>query len=148
MSYADLRTMPTVPAMVQVIGIVEGGKVGIVAGGGHASDTECLEVRSVTKRSPTARPYADRIPRVPVGPLASTVLEECSEWLAAQGYSPGSAAGVVNLLGRLSLWMREVGAGVDDIERGSARPVRRGGALARLRVRHGEELRWARCDGS
>jgi len=47
--------------------------------------------------------------------LASTVLEECSQWLAAQGYSPGSAAGVVNLLGRLSLWMQEVGAGVDDL---------------------------------
>ena len=70
----------------------------------------------MTKRSPTARPHADRIPRVPVGPLAPTVLGECSRWLAAQGYSPGSAAGIVNLLGRLSLWMREVGAGVDDID--------------------------------
>lgn len=69
----------------------------------------------MTKRSPTARPHADRIPRVPVGPLAPTVLGECSEWLAAQGYSPGSAAGIVNLLGRLSLWMREVGADVDDV---------------------------------
>jgi integrase len=69
----------------------------------------------VTKRSPTARPHADRIPRVPVGPLAPTVLGEFRGWLAAQGYSPGSAAGIVNLLGRLSLWMHEVGAGVDDI---------------------------------
>lgn len=69
----------------------------------------------MTKRSPTARPYADRIPRVPVGPLAPMVLDECSQWLAAQGYLPGSAAGVLNLLGRLSLWMREVGAGVDDV---------------------------------
>ncbi len=69
----------------------------------------------MTKRLLTARPYADRVPRVPVGPLAPTVLEECSQWLAAQGYSPGSAGGVVNLLGRLSLWMREVGAGVDDV---------------------------------
>ena len=70
----------------------------------------------MTKRSPTARPHADRIPRVPVGPLAPTVLSECSGWLASQGYSPGSAAGIVNLLGRLSLWMRVVGAGVDDID--------------------------------
>lgn len=69
----------------------------------------------MTKRSPTARPHADRIPRVPVGPLAPTVLDECRGWLAAQGYSPGSAAGIVNLLGRLSLWMRQVGAGVGDI---------------------------------
>lgn len=69
----------------------------------------------MTKRSPTARPYVDRVPRVPVGPLAPMVLEECSQWLAARGYSPGSAAGILNLLGRLSLWMREVGAGVDDI---------------------------------
>jgi site-specific recombinase XerC len=70
----------------------------------------------VTKRSPTARPRADRIPRVPVGPLAPRVLGECSQWLAAQRYSPGSAAGIVNLLGRLSLWMGVVGAGVDDID--------------------------------
>lgn len=69
----------------------------------------------MTKRSPTARPHADRIPRVPVGPLAPTVLEQCRGWLAAQGYSPGSAAGIVNLLGRLSLWMQQVGAGVDDV---------------------------------
>lgn len=32
------------------------------------------------------------------------------------GYSPGSAAGIVNLLGFLSLWMQQVGAGVDDID--------------------------------
>lgn len=70
----------------------------------------------MTKRSPTARPHADRIPRVPVGPLAPMVLEESSEWLAAQGYSSRSAAGIVNLLERLSSWMREVAAGVDDID--------------------------------
>lgn len=69
----------------------------------------------MTKRSPTARPYADRIPRVPVGPLAPMVLGECRSWLSGQGYSPGSAAGIVNLLARLSLWMQGVGAGVDDI---------------------------------
>ena len=69
----------------------------------------------MTKRSPTARPHADRIPRVPVGPLVPMV-EECSGWLTAQGYSPGSAAGIVNLLKRLSLWMRDVGAGVDEID--------------------------------
>ena len=67
-------------------------------------------------RSPTARSYPDRIPRVPVGPLAPTVLGECSSWSIGQGYSPGSAAGIVNLLERLSLWMRAVGAGVDDID--------------------------------
>ncbi|MEI2785472.1 MAG: hypothetical protein V9E82_07200 [Candidatus Nanopelagicales bacterium] len=33
-----------------------------------------------------------------------------------QGYSPGSAAGVVNLVERLSLWMQVVDAGVDDID--------------------------------
>jgi site-specific recombinase XerD len=70
----------------------------------------------VTKRSPTARSYPDRVPRIPVGPLAPTVLGECSAWLVAQGYSPGSAAGIVNVLGRLSLWMRTVGAGVEDID--------------------------------
>lgn len=85
-------------------------------GRGHASGTECLEVVSVTKRSPTARPHAERVPRVPVGPLAPTVLGECAGWLAGQGYSPGSAAGIVNLLARLSLWMREVGAGSVDID--------------------------------
>ena len=69
----------------------------------------------MTKRSPTARPHADRVPRVPVGPLAPTVLGECRRWLAAQGYSPRSGAGIVNLLGRLSLWMREVGAEVDEL---------------------------------
>lgn len=70
----------------------------------------------MTKRSSTARPYADRVPLVPVGPLAPVVVEECRGWLAGQGYSPGSAAGVLNLLGRLSLWMQEVGVGVDDID--------------------------------
>ncbi|OLT20868.1 hypothetical protein BJF81_15835 [Ornithinimicrobium sp. CNJ-824] len=70
----------------------------------------------MTKRSPTARPSADRIPRVPVGPLAPTVLEEGRRWLDRQGYTPATAAGVVNLLVRLSVWMEEVGAEVDDID--------------------------------
>jgi integrase len=70
----------------------------------------------VTKKSPTARRYADRIPRVPVGPLAPTVLDECSHWLTAQRYSPRSAAGIVNLVARLSGWMEQVGAGVDDVD--------------------------------
>lgn len=70
----------------------------------------------MTKRSSTARSYPVRIPRVAVGPLAPTALAECSAWLVAQGYSQGSAAGIVNVLGRLSLWMQEVGAGVDDID--------------------------------
>lgn len=69
----------------------------------------------MTKRSPTARPHADRIPLVPAGPLAPTVLGECTDWLAAQGYSPGSAAGIVNLLKRMSLWMQQVDAAVDDL---------------------------------
>ena len=72
----------------------------------------------MTKRSLTARPYADRVPRRPVGPLAPTVLRDSTCWLAAQGYSPGSAAGVVNLLGRLSLWMRDVDADLDDLDEG------------------------------
>lgn len=72
----------------------------------------------MTKRSSTARSYPVRIPLVAVGPLAPTVLGECSAWAAAQGYSRGSAAGIVNLLERLSWWMREVGAGVDDIDEG------------------------------
>src|SRR5262245_8425840 len=71
---------------------------------------------SVTKRSSTARSYPVRIPRVAVGPLAPTVLGECSAWSAAQGYSQGSAAGIGNLLERLSAWMQEVDAGVDDID--------------------------------
>lgn len=70
----------------------------------------------MTKRSATARPHADRVPLVPVGPLAPTVLDECRRWLAGQGYAPGSAAAVVNLVARLSLWMQEVGAGIDDID--------------------------------
>lgn len=44
------------------------------------------------------------------------VLEACSDWLTAQGYSPGSAAGIVNLLARLSLWMHAVDAAVDDLD--------------------------------
>ena len=57
----------------------------------------------MTKRSPTARSYPVRVPRVPVGPLAPMVLGECSGWLAGLGYSPGSAAGVVNVLGTAEL---------------------------------------------
>jgi len=41
------------------------------------------------------------------------VLGQCSGWLAGLGYSPGSAAGVVNVLERLSWWMQLAGAGVD-----------------------------------
>jgi integrase len=48
--------------------------------------------------------------------LTPTVLGECSSWLSAQGYSPGSAAGIVNVLERLSAWMQVVGAGVGDID--------------------------------
>lgn len=70
----------------------------------------------MTKRPSTARSYPVRIPRVAVGPLAPTVLGECSAWSAAQGYSLGSAAGFVSLLTRLSMWMEEVGAGVDDLD--------------------------------
>lgn len=70
----------------------------------------------MTKRSPMARPYPVRVPRVPVGPLAPVALDECSQWLTAKGYSPGSAAAVVNLAGRLSMWMQRVGAGIDDID--------------------------------
>jgi site-specific recombinase XerD len=70
----------------------------------------------VTKRSPTARPYPVRVPRVAVGPLAPVVLGRCSEWMAGLGYSPGSAAGVVNVLARLSGWMQLAGARVDDID--------------------------------
>lgn len=70
----------------------------------------------MTKRSSAARSYPVRSPRVAVGPLAPTVLGECSAWATAQGYSPGSAAGIVNLLTRLSVWMGEVGAEVDDID--------------------------------
>lgn len=69
----------------------------------------------MTKRSATARSYPVRIQRLSVGPLAPTVLDECSRWFAAQGYSPGSAAGAVNLAQRLSAWMQEDGAGVGEI---------------------------------
>lgn len=69
----------------------------------------------MTKRSPTARPSVERIPQVRVGPLAPSVLAECSSWLAGQGYSPGSAAGIVNLLARLSVWMQAEDAGLEDI---------------------------------
>ncbi len=70
----------------------------------------------MTKRSPTARPYPVRVPRVPVGPLAPVVLDACSLWLTAKGYSSGSAAAVVNLVQRLSMWMQTVDAAVDDID--------------------------------
>ena len=69
----------------------------------------------MTKRSPTARPYPVRVARVPVGPLTPVVLDECSQWLTAKGYSSGSASAVMNLGLRLSMWMQTVGAGVDDI---------------------------------
>lgn len=62
----------------------------------------------MTKRSSTARSYPDRIPRIAVDPLAPTVLGECSAWSAAQEYSPGSAAGMGNVLARVSMWMQEV----------------------------------------
>ena len=70
----------------------------------------------MTKRSATARSYPVRVPRLPVGPLAPRVLDECSRWFAAKGYSPGSAAGAVNLAQRLSAWMQEVGVGVGEID--------------------------------
>lgn len=70
----------------------------------------------MTKRSPLARPYPDRVARVPVGPLALTMLGECSSWLSARDYSPGSAAGIVNVLSRLSAWMLAVGAEVVDLD--------------------------------
>lgn len=70
----------------------------------------------MTKRSATARPYPVRIQRLPVGPLSPTVMDECRLWFEAKGYSPGSAAGALNLAQRLSAWMQEIGAGVDDID--------------------------------
>ena len=70
----------------------------------------------MTKRSATARSYPVRVPKVSVGPLAPMVLEECSRWFAAKGYSPGSTAAVVNLAKRFSAWMQEVGAGVGEID--------------------------------
>lgn len=70
----------------------------------------------MTKRSSTARPYPVRVLQVSVGPLVPMVLGECSQWLARLGYSPGSAAGVVNVLERLSWWMQLVGAGIGDID--------------------------------
>ena len=69
----------------------------------------------MTKRSATARPYPVRIPQESAGPLAPAVLDECRRWFAAKGYSPGSAAGAVNLAKRLSAWMQEIGAGVGEI---------------------------------
>lgn len=70
----------------------------------------------MTKRSATARPYPVRIQRVPLGPLVPTVLDECRRWFAAKGYSPGSAAAAVNVAQRLSAWMEEAGAGIDEID--------------------------------
>lgn len=69
----------------------------------------------MTKRSLTARPHAERIPRVPVGPLAPVVLDECRKSLSERGYSRQSAAGIVNLAARLSLWMHGAGVGVGAI---------------------------------
>lgn len=69
----------------------------------------------MTKRSASARSYPVRVPRLPVGPLAPVVLDECARWFSAKGYSRGSAAGAVNLAQRLSAWMQEVDAGVGDI---------------------------------
>ena len=50
-------------------------------------------------------------PRVPVGPLAPRLLGECSDWMAAQGYSPGSAAGIMSLLVRMTGGCRKPGQG-------------------------------------
>ena len=69
----------------------------------------------MTKRSPTARPHVEPIPRVPAGPLASSVLAECRTWMTEQGYAQGSASNIVNLLARLSLWMQTESADIDDI---------------------------------
>src|SRR5699024_11124258 len=52
----------------------------------------------------------------PVGPLAPRVIDESKIWLAERGYSPRSASAIMCLLKRLSVWMREVGAEVDDID--------------------------------
>ena len=70
----------------------------------------------MTKRSPFARSYPDRIGRVAVGPLVPTVLGECSSWLSAQSYSPGTAAAILNVLARFSRWMLAAGAEVNDID--------------------------------
>jgi len=69
----------------------------------------------VTKRSLTARPYADRIPQLARGPLVPTVMAECKSWTVGQGYTPKSGVVIVNLLARLSWWMEQCGAGVGDI---------------------------------
>lgn len=69
----------------------------------------------MTKRSPTARPYVDRIPKIPVGPLAPAVLDECRDWMATQGYVPGTTAMLVNLLQRLSAWMQAEAVDIDGI---------------------------------
>lgn len=52
----------------------------------------------MTKRSPTARWYLDRIPRVPIGRSALALLGKCSDWLAALDQS---GAEVEHLLGYL-----------------------------------------------
>ncbi len=70
----------------------------------------------MTKRSLTARPHAEPVSRVPVGPLVPVVLDECRTWLLGQGYSRNSSAGVVNLAARLSLWMQGAGVGVGSID--------------------------------
>jgi hypothetical protein len=79
--------------------------------------------------------------------LTPTVLDECSRWLSAQGYSPGSAAGIVNLLERLSVWMQLVGAAVSDIDE---ELLGRFVAAERSRevVCATAVERWGRCAGS
>lgn len=69
----------------------------------------------MTKRSPTARPYVDRIPKIPRGPLAPAVLAECRSWMTGQGYAQGTTQIIVNLLERLSAWMHSEGTGIDGI---------------------------------
>lgn len=69
----------------------------------------------MTKRSPTARSYVDRIPKVPRGPLAPTVLAECRSWMVGQGYAQGTTQIIVNLLERLSAWMHLEGTDIGGI---------------------------------
>lgn len=69
----------------------------------------------MTKRSPTARPYVDRIPKIPRGPLAPAVLAECRSWMTGQGYAQGTTQIIVNLLERLRAWIHSEGTGIDGI---------------------------------
>lgn len=48
--------------------------------------------------------------------MAPAVVGECSSWFSAQRYSPGTAAGIVNVLSRLSMWMLTVGAEANDLD--------------------------------